>query len=265
MLAIIGCGNLNRSDDGVGVVVARRVQERLARHPVPGVKVFDLGTGGMEVMFAARGCDALLILDACRTQGVPGAIYDVPGEELARDKDPTYSLHDFRWDHALSAGRRIFKADFPSDVKVLLVEAQSVELGLSLTPAVSQAAELLYARVLQHLAEHAQARHAREQAIEVTVNAGTILLSAPVYRAFFDGREGALVFEREGALCVMPVEAVAGGLLVKQKNLAGDRAIDAHEVLRAKGWGDGGTHTVTARWDGKLGALALSMPELPRT
>lgn len=141
MLTIIGCGNTNRSDDGVGVYVAQQLQAWLRDDPRQNVRVFDAGTGGMEVMFQARGANALVIIDASQSGSQPGSIYQVPGEELTSDREPGYSLHDFRWDHALYAGRRIFRDSFPDDVTVFLIEAASLELGLALSPPVKQAAD----------------------------------------------------------------------------------------------------------------------------
>ena len=50
MLTIIGCGNLNRSDDAVGAIMAQRLQQFLVEHPYPNVQVYDCGTAGMEVI-----------------------------------------------------------------------------------------------------------------------------------------------------------------------------------------------------------------------
>lgn len=149
MLVIIGCGNANRSDDGVGVVVAQALQRHLQARPRPGVRVFDAGTGGMDVMFQARGAARLIIVDASRSDSPPGAIFEVPGAVLQREHVPSLSLHDFRWDHALAAGRLIFRGQFPSDVSVTLIEAQSLALGLELSPPVRAAAD----RVVNRLAK----------------------------------------------------------------------------------------------------------------
>ncbi|MEZ5934069.1 MAG: hydrogenase maturation protease [Alphaproteobacteria bacterium] len=147
MLTIIGCGNLNRSDDGVGVVVAQRLQAWLQERPVEGVRVFDAGTGGMEVMFQAKGASALIIVDACVSGSEPGAVFEVPGEELARKPAPSFNLHDFRWDDALYAGQRIFGDTFPDDIGVVLIEAASTDFGLDLSPAVEAAAAAVEARL----------------------------------------------------------------------------------------------------------------------
>jgi hydrogenase maturation protease len=139
MLTIIGCGNPNRGDDGVGIEVARRLEAHV-RATGAAARVFDAGTDGMGVMFRARGASRLVIVDASRSGAAPGTIYRVPGAELERQYEPALNLHDFRWDHALYAGRRIFGADFPADVAVVLVEAASVEPGVTLSAPVAAAA-----------------------------------------------------------------------------------------------------------------------------
>ncbi len=140
MLTIIGCGNSNRSDDGVGVFVAQALQAMLRTAPNGRVRVFDAGTGGMEVMFQARGATRLVIVDASSSGSPAGATFKVPGDQLQSDHQPEFSLHDFRWDHALSAGRKIFRDQFPSDISVYLIEAQSMALGLALSEPVRESA-----------------------------------------------------------------------------------------------------------------------------
>jgi hydrogenase maturation protease len=149
MLTVIGCGNANRCDDGVGVFVAQSLQRALREQPNDRVRVFDAGTGGMEVMFQARGARKLIIVDASLSGSAAGAIFKLPGSELAQDHAPLYSLHDFRWNHALAAGHKIFRGQFPEDVTVYLIEAQSVSLGLDLSGPVQEAAQKVVAEILE--------------------------------------------------------------------------------------------------------------------
>lgn len=139
MIVVIGCGNQNRLDDGAGIEVLRMLEARGVAADSLKVRLLALGTDGMATMFAARGCRTLIVVDACRSGSEPGAIFEVPGSELEYRYEPSLNLHDFRWDHALFAGRKIFREDFPSDVVVLLIEAHTVELGIGLSPAVSVA------------------------------------------------------------------------------------------------------------------------------
>jgi hydrogenase maturation protease len=146
MIAVIGCGNSNRCDDGVGAAVLRLLAKRpLAR--AAAVKLLDAGTDGMAVMFAARGVSSLIVIDACRSGSEPGAVFELPGSALDDPAPPSLTTHDFRWDHALHAGRRILAEAFPADVTVLLVEAATVDLGLALSPAVALAAARVADRI----------------------------------------------------------------------------------------------------------------------
>ena len=101
----------------------------------------------MGVMYQAKGCSKLIIVDARTPDGNPGSIYEVPGDVLERPPNASLNLHDFRWDHALFAGRKIYGDDFPKDVTVLLIEAKSLEMGLELTPEVVEAGEAVASRI----------------------------------------------------------------------------------------------------------------------
>ena len=139
MIVVVGCGNPNRLDDGAGIEVLRMLEARGVCRDAQNVRLLAAGTDGMATMFAARGCRTLIVVDACRSGSEPGAVFEVPGNELEQSYKASLNLHDFRWDHALFAGKKIFREDFPSDVMVLLIEAETVDLGMGLSPAVSAA------------------------------------------------------------------------------------------------------------------------------
>ncbi len=140
MIAVIGCGNANRKDDAVGIEVIRLLRSRNDLRDREDVRLLDAGTDGMSVMYAARGCDALIIIDSSHTGSEPGTVFEVPGRELEAPHVPSLNLHDFRWDHALFAGRQLYREQFPSDVTVYLIEARDLELGLGLSPEIDAAA-----------------------------------------------------------------------------------------------------------------------------
>ncbi len=147
MIAVIACGNANRSDDGAGSAVLHALKERGLGEGSSDVRLLDAGTDGMAVMFAARGCRSLILVDACRSGSQPGAVFEVPGSELAQVYTPSLNLHDFRFDHALHAGRMIFREDFPKDVVVILIEAETVALGIGLSATVAAAVEKAATRI----------------------------------------------------------------------------------------------------------------------
>lgn len=145
MIAIIGCGNSNRQDDGAGPEVIRLLQQMGVASQA--VRLFDAGTDGMSVMFSARGCTRLIIIDAANEGTEPGAIYEVPGSELSHSYVRSLNLHDFRWDSAIHAGRQIFREAFPQDVTVFLIGAEGLGFGIGLSPKVAESVRQVAARI----------------------------------------------------------------------------------------------------------------------
>lgn len=139
MIVVVGCGNPNRLDDGAGIEVLHLLEARGLGRDAQRVRLLAAGTDGIATMFAARGCRTSIVVDACRSGSEPGAVFEVPGDELERRYQPSLNLHDFRWDHALFAGKKIFREQFPSDVVVLLIEVLTTELGIGLSDPVSSA------------------------------------------------------------------------------------------------------------------------------
>lgn len=147
-IVVIGCGNPNRGDDGAGIKVIARLRMRTLPD---NVRIFDAGTDGMAVLYKARGASHLIVIDAMKPKGSPGAVFEVPGERLAAPPKANQGLHEFRWDHALYAGQRIYGDDFPKMVSVFLIEAGSLDLGLDLGPEVDHATSLVADQVCQRV------------------------------------------------------------------------------------------------------------------
>ncbi len=155
---VIGCGNLLRGDDAAGPELVRR----LARRELPaGVECLDAGTGGIDVAFAIRGMPVVILIDACRTGSEPGSLFELLAEELVNLPPPEgLGLHDFRWHHALAAGRWLFGGEPPGRVTAFLIEGGAFEAGASLSPAVDRALDVLADLLVARLASPARAASA---------------------------------------------------------------------------------------------------------
>ena len=146
---VIGCGNPLRGDDAAGPVLVRRLWNRGLPE---GVRCADGGTGGMDVVFQMRGVPEVILVDACQTGAEPGAIFEVPGAEVANVPPPAgINLHAFRWDHALAFARWLLREGRPDRVTAILIEGAAFDVGAELSPAVDRAidavVELLAARL----------------------------------------------------------------------------------------------------------------------
>ena len=133
---VIGCGNLLRGDDAVGSILVRVLWDL----GLPdGVRCADAGTGGMDVAFQMRGVPEVILIDACQSGSKPGSVFELPGEEVENLPPLTgLHLHAFRWDHALAFGRWLLKDEYPENIRVYLIEAEQLDPGAPLSPAVEK-------------------------------------------------------------------------------------------------------------------------------
>lgn len=229
---VVGCGNLLRGDDGVGPVLVRHLWER----GVPtGARLVDGGTAGMDVAFQMRGARRVVIVDACLTQGAtgatPGTTYRVPGEEL-EDLPPLQGLHthSFRWDHAIAFARWALAEACPTDITVFLIEAASVDLGADLSEPVQAAMEQVIDLIERDYLAELRPQARTDVTVEFTAD-GYIRLEAALAASRFPSDAVAAVV-RDDDLWLIPLRGPrSGGLLLKQRNPAGDRATLVREVL----------------------------------
>ncbi len=263
---IIGCGNLNRRDDGVGVMIAQRLQTFFSVHPQPNIQVFDAGTGGMDVMFQARGARSLIIVDACVSGSDPGAIFKLTGDEVTNPPGTSYSLHDFRWDHALYAGKQIFKEAFPKDVTIYLVEAADTSLGLELTPEVAQSIETvcehIRVQVLEQAESESEAQHACEPGLpfQIKICHGNIYIDASISEKHFPNIQHIVLLKRDNQILILPVhQEGSGGLLLKIRNAQGDRVVHAQEFFREHGIDEALDRLVPVLWDETAAGLVMDI------
>lgn len=228
-VVVIGCGNLLRGDDGVGPVLVRHLWER----GVPeGAKLVDGGTAGMDVAFQMRGAARVVIVDAAATGSAPGTVFRVPGEEFA-ELPPLQGLHthSFRWDHAIAFARWALAEDCPTDITVFLVEVAGVEMGAELSEPVAAAMESVIDVIERDFLAPLRPAPSAETTVEFTAD-GYLRLGAELAAARFPSDAVTAVL-RDGVFWLIPLRGPrSGGLLLKQRNPAGDRSVLVSELLR---------------------------------
>lgn len=254
-LLVIGCGNILRGDDAVGPVLIRTL---FTRGVPAGVRIVDGGTAGMDVAFGMRGAQRVVIVDAAATGAEPGTIYRVPAEELT-ELPPIDGLHthNFRWDHALSFSEWLLGPLKPTDITVFLVEAGQLEPGTELSPPVAAGMETVMDLIEREFypdppVVEEGALHPSRNHVELT-SAGYLHLPADLAAHHFPA-DVCVARRDDGDLELMPlIGAANGGLVLKQRNMAGDRSLLISEVLGFAALAG----TFEVQWDETRGALRI--------
>ncbi|MHB1504753.1 MAG: hydrogenase maturation protease [Acidimicrobiales bacterium] len=153
---IAGLGSLNRSDDGVGCIVARETGAALTATSIE--SPVDIGPVGEPLDLLGRWDHAELavVVDATSSDVPPGTIRVIDLDSPEMEPDDSYALgasstHGIGLLGVLQLARALGSA--PQRVVVVGIEGMVFEAGNGLSPAVELAVDEATRRVLQLIQE----------------------------------------------------------------------------------------------------------------
>jgi hydrogenase maturation protease len=147
-IALLGLGNLMRTDDAVGMLTLRRLEE-CGQLP-PEVRVIEGGTLGLDLLDSVRDISHLLVLDAVDAGIEPGTLLRFEGQEVD-DLPVARSVHLLGFSDLMGALRLMDGA--PAKVVLLGVQPASTDWGTVLTPKVDPAQQALMQAALEQLTQ----------------------------------------------------------------------------------------------------------------
>lgn len=174
-LLVLGLGNVICRDDGVGVAAVIRLLDRY--RPAPGVRVLDGGTLGLALLPTLETADTVLLVDAIRSDGPPGSLVRLEGEDVAHAAQDRLSVHQVGVSDLIGAAR--WQGSLPGRLILLGLVPESMDLGLERTPAVEAALPALVEAVR---AECAALGHPFLPRQADDASSATVLAGAGVHR-----------------------------------------------------------------------------------
>ena len=144
---VLGIGNLVMSDDGVGVKVVQRLQQRYRFAET--VEVMDGGTLGLDLLPKLEGIERLIVVDAVETGKEPGTCIRLVGEDLPIALETKVSPHQMGLKDLLSVAELMGHS--PREMVLIGVQPASIEMDTKLTAAVEAKVDVLVCMVLDEL------------------------------------------------------------------------------------------------------------------
>ncbi len=140
---VVGIGNTFRSDDGVGIWVARRIREQLPDT----VSVVEATGEAGALLEAWQGAAFVILIDAVRSGAAPGAIhrFDAPTERVQSISFPG-STHSLGVGEAIELARALNR--LPPRLIIYGIEGGHFGPGEELSAAVARSAAEVAERIL---------------------------------------------------------------------------------------------------------------------
>ena len=150
-ILIIGIGNEYRSDDAVGLVIARALQAR----SLPYTRVIEASGEGTALLEAWKESDHVILVDAVTSQAPEGTIYCLDAQSGPFSPNLfTLSTHAFGVAEAIELGRAL--GDLPQQLVLYGIETKNFVAGVALSLKVERAAQAVIediARLVQNWLE----------------------------------------------------------------------------------------------------------------
>jgi len=144
---VLGLGNILLGDEGVGVRVIERLQERY-EFPEE-VQVVDGGSGGLGLLYFFEGVSRLVIVDAVKAGNEPGTLIRLKGDEIPAFLSPKISPHQEGLADLLFAAK--VTGILPEEIVLWGIEPAKLDIGLDLSPVVAAKVDELAEKVVEEL------------------------------------------------------------------------------------------------------------------
>jgi len=142
---IIGVGNLLMKDEGIGIHTMKALQEMQLPD---NVTVIDGGTSP-DIIACTRAGDKLIIVDAARAGGEPGAIYHFQPDDLEDSAGEALSVHELGVPQNLRL--MLLSGNGPSEVIIIGIEPKDIDWGTELSPELEMSIPKIISVILQEI------------------------------------------------------------------------------------------------------------------
>jgi hydrogenase maturation protease len=143
---VVGIGNPDRGDDGIGPLVARRL---VGRAP-PEVTIIERAGDTLALIDDWTGYEIVILIDAAAPGANPGSIYRIDLLTTQLPADISFSsTHAFGVGNAVGLARTL--GLLPRSLVVYAIEGANFEPGVHLSPSVAAAVEKVVAHVVAEL------------------------------------------------------------------------------------------------------------------
>lgn len=149
-ILVIGVGNIYRSDDAAGILVARAISGLR----LPGVEVIEASGEGAALMDSWKDAGSVFLIDAVVSGASPGKVRRI---DVRKEAVPPeyfhYSTHAFSVAEGVELSRTL--GQLPAKMVIYGIEGKSFSAGLDVSPKVREGVREVTARLTEEIKKEA--------------------------------------------------------------------------------------------------------------
>lgn len=132
-ILVLGVGNILLGDEGIGV---RVIETMVAKSLPENMELLDGGTAAVDLMSVLEGREKVIIIDAVKGGGEPGALYRFTPDDVEDLENIHTSLHQVGLLEVLLQMK--YLGSMPPAIIIIGVEPEGLDWSLELSPRVKE-------------------------------------------------------------------------------------------------------------------------------
>ena len=152
-ILILGIGNLLLKDEGVGIHVIRRLEQRKLPNSV---HLMDGGTGGLNLFHHLTKYKKVILIDAINAHKKPGEIIRIAYDPLQLQDKQTelyphqkpLSMHETNFTAVLELAKEM---KIKAEIIIFGIQPQVIDYGEDLSPEVKKSIPLIIKQIMREL------------------------------------------------------------------------------------------------------------------
>ena len=144
-ICVIGLGNPLRKDDGIGIVLLKKLIQNKKTLPKQ-LEFIDGGTGGMNLLHILPQYDTVIIIDAVQLNAAPGSYSFFSADEIKVDKKKDlFSTHADQLPQVIQLSRQL--KELPKQLYIFGVQPKDTTYGTDLSQVIQKNIDTLFIRL----------------------------------------------------------------------------------------------------------------------
>ena len=148
-ICVIGIGNPLRKDDGIGIVLLKKLIQNKKTLP-KNIEFIDGGTGGMNILHILPKYDTVVFIDAVQLNAAPGSYSFFSADEIKEDKKTDlFSTHADQLPQVIKLSRQL--KELPKQLYIFGIQPKDISFGADLSNILQNNIETLFVKLTNEI------------------------------------------------------------------------------------------------------------------
>jgi len=147
-IAVIGVGNPLRQDDGIGILLLKKLK-KIEKNLPKSIDLIDFGTGGMNLLYVFEKYQRIIIIDAADINKKPGEVLIFnPNQVISKKINSKITTHQSDILNIVEIAKKLGTEPY---IKFFAVQPQITDCGTELSKKLQKNLDMIFKKLIEEI------------------------------------------------------------------------------------------------------------------